>query len=225
VAAAAGRFAEIGLVLTFAGVTDDSEVAQAWRGGDRAAGEALIERHYDAIARFFASKAGDQAGDLTQRTFLLCSSSLDSFRGDGSFRAFLFGIARNVLFEHIRGRVRDGRNVDVGESSIADLSPGVATLVSLRAEKRVLGLALQNIPLDLQLLLELYYWEELGVDELAEVMGTPPGTIKSRLHRARGLLREAMERVPSTPEELHSASALLAEWAAGVRRRADEPPA
>ncbi|HLU69098.1 MAG TPA: RNA polymerase sigma factor [Kofleriaceae bacterium] len=199
-------------------MSDDAELVAAWRGGDRAAGQTLIERHYDAITRFFASKAGDQADDLTQRTFMLCASSIEGFRADGSFRAFLFGIARNVLYEHIRRRVRDARaEPDFHVSSLADLAPGVATLASRRAEQRVLGLALQNIPLDLQILIELYYWEELRLEELAQMLGVPEGTVKSRLHRARTLLREAMGRVPSTPEEQDSASALLARWVAGVK--------
>jgi RNA polymerase sigma factor (sigma-70 family) len=205
-------------------VTDDHQLVEAWRGGDRGAGEALIARHYDAITRFFASKAGNQAEDLTQRTFLVCASSLDGFRAEGRFRAYLFGIARNVLYEHIRRRVRDGKNQpDFNASSIADLSPGVATLAARNAEHKVLGIALQNIPVDLQILLELYYWEDLRLDELAEVLGVPQGTIKSRLHRARSLLREAIERCPGTPEEQESASLLLSRWAAGVRGRLDGP--
>jgi RNA polymerase sigma factor (sigma-70 family) len=199
----------------------DNELAEAWRGGDRAAAEALIERHYDAIARFFTTKAGEHAEDLTQRAFLVCARSVERFRGDGSFRAFLFGIARNVLYEHIRGRIRDRKNEpDFNESSIADLNPGVLTLASRRADQRLLVQALQRIPLELQLLLELYYWEELGLAELAEVLGVPEGTVKSRLFRARRLLREAMSKLPSSPDELRSASAELADWVAGVKRRA-----
>lgn len=207
-------------MVAWAEVIEEGQLVEAWRGGDRAAGEALIERHYDAVARFFASKAGGQADDLTQRTFLLCAGSIAGFRAEGSFRGFLFGIARNVLYEHIRGRLRDARiEPDFTASSLADLAPGVATLAGRRVEQRILGQALHSIPLESQLVLELHYWEELSVEELGEALGVPPGTVKSRLHRARALLREAMRRVPSTPEEAESASLLLAQWAAGVRAR------
>lgn len=213
-------------MLTFLAVVtvaerDDAALVAAWRGGDRAAGEALLERHYDAIVRFFTHKAGDQADDLTQRTFLACAGGLHGFRAESSFRAFLFGIARNVLFEHIRHRVRAGqRDPDFTVQSLADLAPGVATLASRRAEQRALVRALQQIPLEAQVLVELYYWEELGLDELATVLGIPEGTVKSRLHRARAQLREAMEKLDGTPEELESASQVLAQWAAGVQGRA-----
>jgi RNA polymerase sigma-70 factor (ECF subfamily) len=52
------------------------------------------------------------------------------------------------------------------------------------------------MPVDIQMVLELYYWEELSVDEVAEVVGAPAGTIKGRLFRGRALLREAMEKMP-----------------------------
>lgn len=200
-------------------MADEPELIEAWRGGDRSAGETLIERYYDAIARFFANKAGASADDLTQKTFLRCASSLQRLRSDGSFRAFLFGIARNTLYEHYRRRVRDARvEPDFNTNSIADLAPGVATLVGQKAEQRVLGLALQHIPLEMQVLLELYYWEDLRLAELAEMLDIPTGTVKSRLHRARELLREAMAKVPSSPEERNSASELLARWASGIKK-------
>jgi RNA polymerase sigma factor (sigma-70 family) len=181
------------------GAMDDSHLIAAWRDGDRTAGRVLVERYYEAISRFFANKAGEYADDLIQRTFLICSESLGRFRGDGSVRAFIYGIARNVLYEHIRSRMKaTARKPDFSVSSIVDLAPGVSTVAAQRAEQRVLTEAMQRIPLELQLLLELYYWEELRVSELAEVMGVPPGTIKSRLHRARALLQESIETVNST---------------------------
>ena len=54
--------------------------------------------------------------------------------------------------------------------------------------------ALNGLPLDLQIALELYYWEELSVVEVAAVLEVPEGTVKSRLHRARQLLREQLDR-------------------------------
>ncbi|MCC6621856.1 MAG: RNA polymerase sigma factor [Deltaproteobacteria bacterium] len=201
-------------------MTSDHDLFLAWGQGDRRAGAELIERHYPAVERFFTHKVGDRADDLVQRTFLVCAESAAGARGVGTFRGFLFGIARNVLCDHLRKKTRDGKsNPDFSESAIIDLVPGAATLVSAAADRRQLALALQRIPLDLQVLLELFYWEELSIDELAQTMGVPPGTIKSRLHRARGLLREAMERQPAPEEEMRSARTLLTRWLAEVRER------
>ncbi|MCC6623976.1 MAG: RNA polymerase sigma factor [Deltaproteobacteria bacterium] len=199
---------------------DDRELYAAWVGGDRAAGSALVERHFASLERFFAHKTYGPVDDLVQQTFLACLEASQDFRGEGSFRAFLFGIARNLLFEHIRRRVRAGREVpDFATSTIADLMPGVSTRLAQESETRQLVLALQRLPLELQTLLELYYWEELSIDELAPIFGVPPGTIKSRLFRARGLLREAMERLPGPEEAQRSARTLLEKWLADVREK------
>ena len=72
-----------------------------------------------------------------------------------------------------------------------------STLLFRRAEERALVQALQGMPVELQIVLELYYWEELSVDEVAAAVEVPPGTVKSRLFRGRQLLREALERDPS----------------------------
>jgi RNA polymerase sigma-70 factor (ECF subfamily) len=194
-------------------VNDDASLLSAWATGDRGAGAALVERHYDAVVRFFRNKAGDDADDLVQRTFLACAEAAGRHPGVASVRAFLFGIARNVLYEHIRGRMRAQRiEPDFRESAILDLSPGVSTVAAKRAEQRTLLRALQHIPVELQLLLELYYWEGLGIEELAQVLEVPPGTVKSRLFRARGLLREAISKVESQPAITAEAEALLETW-------------
>lgn len=170
---------------------DDRSLFEAWQAGDRDAGQALIERHFDAVLRFFQTKAGADAEDLVQRTFLACVEGGARFRGSSSFRAFLFGIARNVLLEHIRARTK-ARLVDddFAVSSVIALQPGVSTLAFQRAEQRLLVQALQRIPLDLQLGLELHYWEDLSVAELAEVLGIPGGygeeSLVPRARRAEG---------------------------------------
>jgi RNA polymerase sigma-70 factor (ECF subfamily) len=199
-------------------LTPDIALANAWNSGDRSAGEELVARYYESVARFFRTKAGKHADDLVQRTFLCCAEAAGRFRGDSSFRSFLFGIARNVLLEHIRGRARDARiDPDLGVSSIHDLDPGVSTIAFRRAEQRLLIAALQRIPVEAQLGLELYYWEELSITELAQVLGVPEGTVKSRLHRARELLGEAMQSVPASPDEQESVRVLLHEWRRDIR--------
>lgn len=204
-------------VITSGRVRADEDLLAAWSGGDATAGQQLIERHYDAVARFFRTKASAAWEDLVQRTFLVFAEQRGQFQGQASVRAFLFGIARNVLFEHIRQATRGGKaDPDFRESAIVDLAPGLATLAVQRADQRLLVAALQHIPLELQVLLELYYWEELDVAELAEVLQIPTGTVKSRLSRGRSLLREQMERLPATAEEVESVRALLGDWVARV---------
>lgn len=199
-------------------MNEDHELLRAWVAGDRHAGAQLVERYYDTVARFFANKAADAADDLVQRTFLACAESTTLPRKEGSLRAYLLGVARNVLYEHIRGKARDGREVDFGTQSIVDLSPRASTLVDQHAQQRQLLLAIQRIPLESQLLLEMFYWEELSVEELAEALAIPAGTVKSRLFRAREQLRDALGELSGGGNaEQAPAQAILEEWLARMR--------
>lgn len=197
-------------------MTPDETLLSSWRSGDRSAGVQLIERHYDAIVRFFETKAGPDADDLVQRTFLRFSEQIGAYAATGSLRAYLFGIARNVLFEHLRHKVRNGRSTDFDALSIADLQPGVSTQAAQRADSRMLVQALQRIPIESQVLVELYYWEELPVGELAELLEIPPGTVKSRLHRARAQLKDALAAVPDLDDDPRSVRLQIAAWLEGL---------
>ena len=76
---------------------DDRELLEAWRGGDEAAGRALFERHFDAIFRFFRAKLPEAAEDLTQQTFLGCLKGKERYRGESSFRTYLFTMTVSTM--------------------------------------------------------------------------------------------------------------------------------
>lgn len=204
---------------------DDAALFDAWRAGDRGAGERLFERHFEAIYRFFEGKvSGDVVGDLVQRTFLGCVEARERFRGTSSFRTFLYAIARHELFALFR-RKKAGGDVDFGVSSLADLAPTPSTLARQRSQREHLVHALCSLPLELQLALELRFFEELSGPDLALVLEVPEGTVRSRLRRGLEALREALSREeasrgllgPSPRDELE-----LERWAEGLARRARE---
>lgn len=197
-------------------MTDDAALFEAWLGGSRDAGAELIERYYDAVVRFFRTKVGedgDQAADLVQRTFLGLTEGAGRFRGVSSFRAFLYGVARNVFLEHLRTLTRDRlRDPDFAVSSIVDLRTGLATRAARAEARRLLVECLQRLPVELQVAVELHYWEDIPVGELAEIQGVPPGTIKSRLFRARTLLREALAATEAPSADKAAVSAVFDAW-------------
>ena len=170
----------------------DDELLQAWADGDQDAGATLLRRHFDALHRFFRTKAPDNHQDLIQSTMLECVRSKERFRGDTSFRAFLFGVARNCLLRHFRSQSRDRLDFDASHCSMIDLDPRPSTLAVRHQEQAMLLEAMRRIPLDLQMVLELHYWEEMGTRELAGALEIPQGTVKSRLRRAREALRDAL---------------------------------
>ena len=90
--------------------------------------------------------------------------------------------------------------------------------VAMADEEKLLLQALRRLPLDMQLTLELFYWEELSIEDVAQVLEIPPGTVKSRLHRAKGLLREQIDTLDPDPALAESTAANLDHWAKSIRR-------
>jgi RNA polymerase sigma factor (sigma-70 family) len=194
---------------------DDTTLLARWRAGDADAGQALFERHFDSIYGFFETKCASDADELTQATFLACLRARDQFRGDSSFRTYLFTIARNELFRILRTRQRRDAKLDFELSSIADLVSTPGTRLARNQEHRALIDALQHLPVEQQTLLELHYWEDLDITELAKIFDAPTATIRTRLHRARKALRERVESSapPAVLETLESMDA----WAKGLK--------
>lgn len=186
---------------------EDADLVERWRAGEQTAGEALFTRYFDALYRFFATKCAEP-GDLTQATLLAVVRSRQQFAGRSSFRTYLFSIARNELYDHLRAQKRHGFDPEV--SSIIDLATTPATRLDRNDDHRRLCLALRELPIEQQTLLELHYWEDLDAAALAEVFDAPATTIRTRLHRARQALRERLlagplpAATPSTVEDLDS---------------------
>lgn len=198
----------------------DAELFAAWCEGDRIAGSTLFDRHYAAVARFFHNKVDDAArSDLIQNTFLACLEARARFRGDSSFRTYLFSIAHNLLYKHFRGRGPAADSLDLEVLTAADLAPSASQLVRVRQEQRLLLEALRRVPVDCQEVLELHYWEELTTYEIADVVGVPHGTAKSRLQRARRLLEEQLTKLAGSPALLESTISSLDAWACDLRGR------
>ncbi len=193
----------------------DAVLFAAWRAGDARAGAELFERHYSAIARFFRNKVDVDAPDLIQKTFLGCLESRERVRGDSSFRTYLFAVAHNTLYKHLRSRSRSP--LDFGVTSIHDLRPTATALLVRRGEERALLQALRQIPVEHQITLELYYWEQLTAAEIAAIQAIPEGTVRTRLRRAKQLLEQALAHVATTPAELHDTLSNLDAWASSIR--------
>ena len=169
---------------------DDGALLRAWRDGDKDAGSELYRRHFRSVLRFVRTKVDGELDDIVQRIFLGCVEAVGRFREHAKFKTFLLSIARNQVLLHYRERERGGARV--ADLSVRELGGGSSPsgFVAEREEQRILLQALRMLPLDQQIALELYYWEDLSVADIAEVLDVAPGTIKSRLGRAREVLRE-----------------------------------
>lgn len=200
-------------------MVSDAELFEAWCAGDRRSGAELFDRHFPAVARFFRNKVPNDFEDLVQQTFTACLEARDRFRRDSSFRTFLFAIANNILRNYFRTRRRD--RLELTEVSAQDLLPGPSTMFAKAREQKLLLEALRRIPLEHQIILELYYWENATAKAIGEIIGESEHTVRNRLRRGKQLLREFMTELAKDPDELESTLNGLERWAREINERVD----
>ncbi len=149
--------------------------------GDGAALDRLIDRWRARLFSFLLRRnAGDRAEDLFQETWLRVVRSHASFDRRQRFATWFFGIANNLCRDEARRRAVRAR------STAAFASDSAETPLDLRLDARR---RLAALPDRLREVLVLRYFEDLGEREIADVVGIPAGTVKSRLHAAVRALR------------------------------------
>lgn len=200
----------------------DVELLRAWRGGDNEAGNELVRRNFMSVYRFFVNKASDDVDDLIQRTFLACVEGRDRLRDDTSLKAYILGIARNQLLMHMRRRERRETPFGPEEMSVASVYGSPSRVMADKEEEKLLLQALRQIPLDLQTIVELYYWEQLAVGEIAQILEVPAGTVKSRLFRARDAVREQLAAMDIPAQLQRTTIDGLEHWARALRANLDD---
>lgn len=165
----------------------------------------LHERQVYNVALRMVGQA-DAAEDVTQDTFLLAYKSLHQFRG-GLFRAWLLRIATNRCYDELRRRQR--RPADSFEELAFEPRPQWTTLATKedpqdRSERlelaRALAVALARLQDDQRVVVILSDVQGYSYDEIAAITGISLGTVKSRLSRGRGRLREILREIPGGAE-------------------------
>ena len=172
-------------------------------GGDEAAWEDLVRQHtrqvYGLCYRFTGS--GAEAQDLTQEVFLRVFRTLKTFRSaEGSFGTWLARVARNLLIDHYR-RTRQERVTDPIEEQLVVLEEKGATAserpdhaLAGREASQILQAALRKLSPDLREAVILRDLQEMEYREIAEVLGIPEGTVKSRINRGRAELTRLLRK-------------------------------
>ncbi|PSL53084.1 RNA polymerase sigma-70 factor (ECF subfamily) [Saccharothrix carnea] len=168
---------------------------------------ALFDRHAPHIRRYLARRLGDQvADDLVAETFLTAFDKRQRYdRARPDARPWLYGIATNLVGRHRRQEARRYREcaAENAEQDHADHADRVATEVTARAVRSLLTGALDGLSAEDRDVLLLVAWEQLSYEEVAAALAIPVGTVRSRLHRARRKVRDALGgQNPTEVEEL-----------------------
>jgi RNA polymerase sigma factor (sigma-70 family) len=201
----------------------DHALLLAWREGNEEAGSQLVRRHFAAVTRFFESRVDrDAMEELLQSTFLACVESRERVPEGVAFKAYLLGIARNKLLMHLRSKRGGARVSALLEEPGAGSHMAPSRFAAAREEERLLLKALRRLDMDLQIALELFYWEDLNTAEIAQVLEIPRGTVKTRLARARAQLQEHIRELSSTPELATSTIDGFERWARSLARARED---
>ena len=158
--------------------------------GERAAFEALVARWHEPMWRYLRRLAGrdDAARDLMQDTWLRVLRGIASLREPAKLRPWLFGIARRVAMDRLRYEYARPASDEVDLDALAAPDSDLA----LDADFAALDAGIAKLPACEREALTLFYLRELTIEEIAGLIGSPVGTIKSRLFRARRLLRREL---------------------------------
>ena len=184
--------------------------------GDQGAWEAIVRQHWRKVFNVAYKFVGkhDEAEDLTQDIFLKIFKALNTFDRRANFQTWIISIARNLCIDHYRSvrkeRETIAREVDAGE--LSPVSNEASPLLQLeRSDLRdMLRRALDQLPETLKTAVVLRDLHELAYQEIAERLGLPEGTVKSRINRGRLELARQIRR---------QQAANAARSAAAVRRR------
>lgn len=157
----------------------------------------LFELHADELHRYLARRVGAAADDLVGDTFVAAlRGEFDA--GRGSARAWLYGIATNLANNHVRRRLREdaanGRAAAVGRADDGHESR-VVDRVDAQVRAAQLAVAIRQLPDGDRDVLLLSSWAGLTNQEIADALGVPAGTVRSRLHRVRRQLRSVAPSV------------------------------
>ena len=176
----------------------DEQLLHEYLDGQASSFELLVRRHAPELQSFVLRFTGDSvaAEDVVQETFLQVHNSADSFDPTRRFKPWLFTIAANKARDHLRrlGRRREvpidahvGSEAEAGQRYI-DLFSGEDVLpdegLHLEEKRRVVRDLVEQMPTKLSEVLVLAYFHRFSYNEIAEIVGIPLGTVKSRLHAA-----------------------------------------
>jgi RNA polymerase sigma-70 factor (ECF subfamily) len=173
----------------------DGELVDAARRGDQAAFAVLVRRHERRVYGLALRMLGreEDARDAAQDAFVSCYRNLRNFRGDAAFSTWLHRIAVNACYDALRKR-REVLGIEDAPEPPPSPDHGDATAAAIDVRR-----ALLLVPQEFRAVVVMHDLQDMGYDQIAEALDVPVGTVKSRLHRGRIALGEALSGEPAGP--------------------------
>src|SRR5215471_5429041 len=174
--------------------TPDDALIESIGNGDKRAMVLLFMRHNVRIHRFVMRLTGKSpiAEDIVSDVFLDIWRGAAEFSGRSNVSTWLLGIARNKTMSALRRRTETVLDYDVAVALVDDMDD--PEVVADRASRgAVVRRCLMRLPAQLREIVDLIYYHEKSVAEVAEIVGIPPGTVKTRMFHARSRLQQLLE--------------------------------
>lgn len=171
------------------------------QAGERDAFQLVVERYGDVVLGTALLMTGDRplAEDLAQEAFVQAWRGMRGFRLGSPLKPWLLRILVNRVASHRRRRLLDLVPLPWAERTAAG-DPDPASVIEVDQERTEVRSAVTSLPEDQRRLIVLRFYAELSVRDISRATGLPEGTVKSRLHRAIGRLRELLEGNESQTE-------------------------
>ena len=175
------------------GQATDAELIARWKNGDERAATELVERHAAALARFAVS-SGERADvdELVQDTFVRAFASIDTFRGESSFRTWLFTIERRLLIDRRRSEKRRRDRTEIQEDDAATEYDALDSVVADETQRR-LQRAVERLSPTQREVFALRVGEGLSYKEIAGAVGTTEGAARVHYHNAMRAVKEFLD--------------------------------
>ncbi len=201
----------------------DPELIERYLQGDASAFSALVRRHEKRVYNLCFRMLGreEDARDAAQDAFLTALRKLSSFRGEAQFTTWLHRVTVNACYDVLRKKRREPL-LEPPREEDAPEPPGPAS--PDHADSAVAAVdvqrALMRVPQEFRAVLVLHDVHDLAYEDIAESLGIPVGTVKSRLHRGRVALAEELGEGERGRGRSHAAGA-----GSGTEDETQEPPA
>jgi len=177
----------------------DNEIITRVLNGERQLYAELVNRHQSFVFTIALkyTPVRENAEEIAQDVFVKAFKSLADFRGDSKFTTWLYSITNSTSITFLRKKKLDIRSLDneqVFEVADSQHSALGANAIEQKSKVAMVTKAIQLLSPDDAKIITLFYKGEQSLDEIGTILGIEPNTVKVKLHRARGRLKEKMEK-------------------------------